>query len=317
MKKNLDGTPLIPENEETDPAKKKLMELIIRELKAARETPSACPRCHCTEFTKRGKDRNGRQRYLCHGCHRSFTSQTGSLLALSKLDMSTWLRFAGCMADVLPLELTARHCRVSVRTAWFMRIRVCEIVHQHLQDPRPGLFEIGLLQLPENHKGNHHLPASAMKVGLSIADSDRRKLRRTNIAFGTNQYGDVLFEVGKDARTPERASRDLIGRLPKGSIAVTGRASSLQEARMIHEQVLYLLEEHRFKMRDDTEERVTGFLACFKGVATAYLERYLDWFRYREQLKRGADVSLSFLFDSVYGIYQDRRSDLGDGNEPR
>ena len=315
MNTTLDDSLMVPEDGKAEHAKNSLMDLLIRELQATCKTPMECPRCHATDFTKRGRDRNGTQRYLCHNCNRSFTSRTGRLLALSKLDMRTWMSFARCMANVLPLELTARHCKVSVRTAWFMRMRVCEIVHQNLLEPRAGRYEMGLIRLPENHKGNHHIPPSSSDSGVPCeSGSNHGERQMVDVSFGTNQYGDTLFGIDSAIVNARRTSNDLVDELPDGSIAISSRGESQREAFVIHEQIMYLLEEHRFKMRETTETQVRDFLSSFNGVATRYLDRYLDWYRYRKQLRDTGDVPLSFLIDSIYGTYRTRRNDLGNIN---
>ena len=57
---------------------------IAREI-AAEGGPEAgaCPRCGCGGAVRKGRDRKGRQRWLCRGCGRTFSSATSSVLAMS------------------------------------------------------------------------------------------------------------------------------------------------------------------------------------------------------------------------------------------
>lgn len=90
--------------------------------------PSRCPRCGSPSLVRKGRDRDGGQRWLCRGCARTFSARTRGLLASSKLPASAWMSFAECMADALPLRETAARVGVSLYTAWFMRMRVCEVM---------------------------------------------------------------------------------------------------------------------------------------------------------------------------------------------
>ena len=69
--------------------------------------PSRCPRCGSPSLVRKGRDRDGGQRWLCRGCARTFSARTRGLLASSKLPASAWMSFAECMADALPLRETA------------------------------------------------------------------------------------------------------------------------------------------------------------------------------------------------------------------
>ncbi len=47
--------------------------------------PSRCPRCGSPSFVRKGRDRDGGQRWLCRGRARTFSARTRGLLASSKL----------------------------------------------------------------------------------------------------------------------------------------------------------------------------------------------------------------------------------------
>jgi len=44
-----------------------------------------CPHCGCVEIKKNGNPKSGRQRWICSGCHSTFTGRTGTILFSSKL----------------------------------------------------------------------------------------------------------------------------------------------------------------------------------------------------------------------------------------
>ena len=45
--------------------------------------PSRCPRCGSPSLVRKGRDRDGGQRWLCRGCARTFSARTRGLLASS------------------------------------------------------------------------------------------------------------------------------------------------------------------------------------------------------------------------------------------
>ncbi|MQM73883.1 MAG: IS1 family transposase [Pseudoramibacter sp. EUB1.1] len=57
---------------------------------AAPGEPARCPRCGSPEVTRKGRSADGRQRWRCKSCGRTFSARTGSVRAMSKLPASTW-----------------------------------------------------------------------------------------------------------------------------------------------------------------------------------------------------------------------------------
>ena len=55
-----------------------------------------CPRCGSVAVVKKGKSKNGEQRYLCRGCGRTFGMGSGRILGTSKLPKETWMAYAEC-----------------------------------------------------------------------------------------------------------------------------------------------------------------------------------------------------------------------------
>ena len=55
-----------------------------------------CPHCSSELISKNGKY-NGKQRYICKDCRRTFTDFTNSAVYRSKKSLDKWLKYAKCM----------------------------------------------------------------------------------------------------------------------------------------------------------------------------------------------------------------------------
>ena len=68
---------------------------VARELgwMAGDAAPDACPWCGSSSFIRKGRNRDGSQRWLCSECGRTFSAKSRGLLAASKLDAATWGAF--------------------------------------------------------------------------------------------------------------------------------------------------------------------------------------------------------------------------------
>lgn len=63
-----------------------------------------CPRCGSVAVVKKGKSKNGEQRYLCRGCGRTFGMGSERILGTSRLPKETWMAYAECFVLMLPLR---------------------------------------------------------------------------------------------------------------------------------------------------------------------------------------------------------------------
>lgn len=293
--------------EEKEELLAELKAAIAAELAPSAKDPTGCPLCGCPEFVRKGHDAKGGQRWLCRGCARTFSAKTGSLLALSKLEPSTWMAFAECMADALSLRETARRCGVSLYTSWFMRMRVCEVASRLLRRPRAGTFHLDGTLVADNLSGNHErspileMPRRPHRNGQ---DRKRRVRGRSKeqvvVECGINEYGDCFCEVcGRGSAGAGELAMCLSRHVPRGSTVVTDGhpsyafASSGWEHRAVNPKDP---SSGDINMVNALHSRLKEFLAPFHGVSTRRLQRYLDWFCYREQFKRSDMDRRELLF---------------------
>ena len=142
---------------------------VARELGAhGAGAPESCPRCGCPAFVRKGTDRDGSQRWLCKGCGQTFSAKTMSLLGYSKLKPGVW---PGCVSDMLSgssLRACAELCGVSLKTSWFMRMRLCGAMARAAQPFRTGeavSWQAGGAYLSESLKGNRSRSAPKVPRG--------------------------------------------------------------------------------------------------------------------------------------------------------
>ena len=288
---------------------------LIDQLKAALAeeiaTPAcdleACPRCGCMDFTKKGVEPDGTQRYLCKGCERTFSAKTHNLLANSKLKPAVWMTFAECMADDLSLRESATRCGVSLYTSWFMRMRVCEIMARRLQAPRKGVFHVDETLVADNLSGNQDkswftLPRKPRRNGQDGRHERRgRSKEHIVVECGINEYGDCFCDA-IDRGSPGKGALglNLLERIPKGSTIVSDAHPSYRGlSDGITHEVIDLNDPTtgNINMVNALHSRLKGFLRGFHGVSTKRLQRYLDWFCYIEQYKRSDMDRRRLLYD--------------------
>lgn len=155
---------ILHEMEELSPEEKRTLidatkAAVARELgqAAADAAPEACPWCGSSSFIRKGHNRDGSQRWLCKGCGRTFSAKSRGLLAASKLDAATRSAFVEATLSGRSLRECARDCRVCLRTSWFCRMRLCEVMGRSLLPFRTGpsvSWQVDGTYLDESLSGN-------------------------------------------------------------------------------------------------------------------------------------------------------------------
>lgn len=187
--------------------------LAVMEADAAGEAgdPPCCPRCGCPRVVRRGRDRDGAQRWLCRSCGRTFRGTTGSVLASSRLDGPTWAAYAALMVSGATLRDCAAACGVSLRTSFSMRHRLLEVMERSLPafEAGPGCpVQVDETLVPDSLSGNHALggapmPRPARRRG---GDGARGGVSRdkVSVVVAANPRGGVFLQEACLGKLGER-----------------------------------------------------------------------------------------------------------------
>ena len=88
-----------------------------------------CPHCGSVKVIKYGKS-NGRQRYLCKNCEKTFGDTNGTVAFRSKLSVGKWIEFIKLTLQGESCRTIAKELGINKQTALHNRHRVCSVLHQ-------------------------------------------------------------------------------------------------------------------------------------------------------------------------------------------
>lgn len=267
----------------------------------------ACPCCGSVSFVKRGRDHLGKQRYKCRDCGRTFGGSARKIFASTKLDRATWMKYAECFIDLLPLRDAAAKCGVCLKTSFFMRHRLLEALRKHMPSfqVEPGCgVELDETFLPESFKGNHSksstfkMPRKARKhAGKGYAGKKewQKRPRGTGdgcicILTGINDASDVFYEIACRGSLDSDTAREILhGKLSDGAVISTDSTKVYNRAiaeldRAVHKS--FASSDHGINRINNVHSNLKDFLRGFHGVATRRLANYLAWFKWRLSFDR-------------------------------
>ena len=302
-----------------------LKEMIATELMIARggAAPTRCPHCGGEHIVKKGKDRAGKQRYLCKQCGRTFGASTLSVIGQTKLATFQWVGYADRMAEGWTLRELAQEAMVCLKTSWFMRMRLLEAMGKHLDEFRsgPGVsVEVDGTMLHESFKGNNkkspfELPRRPHKSGKSLHVRGVSG-QQVCVLCAANDRGDVYASIlGRAHGNTRLINAKLGGLIDPGTHVAT------DDLRPYSVVVPGLGCEHEVRpskpesggkalgMVNEAHKRLKDFLRPFHGVCTRRLGRYLNWFMWEQQF-RGSDASRWDLMsrEALTGDYDHSRA---------
>ena len=264
------------------------------ERESADSEVKCCPRCGCVEIVRKGHARDGSQRWLCHGCGRTFGVRTGRVIGMSKLPADKWMAYVQCFIDRLSLRACAERVGVSLPTSLFMRRRLLEIVstfNKSFSVSEGCGCELDETYFPESFKGNHtkgsfKMPRKSHHHGKQVHTRGLSK-EQICVMSGVNDSGESFLDMaGRGSLSSKRALDGLRGRIDDGAVVATDKSGAYPSAL----RELSVAAHAAYDSKDRSAGTINhvnalhsaldGFMARYRGVSTKHLDEYLAWFRW-------------------------------------
>lgn len=246
-----------------------------------------CPHFNSEHVVRFGKY-NGRQRYRCTSCRKTFTDTTNTVLFRTRKG-DEWITFVDCLFKGYSLRKSAEIVGVTWVTLFYWRHKLLNALKQIEFEQFEGIVEVDETYFLYSQKGQR-----------GITDRKPRKRGGSSKHRGIS-HEQVCVLVARD-RTKETVSKIVcMGRIVKTKV------EKMIGSKLTPENVLVTdawrayktyakekgIEHYRIKANDGKHvikglyhiqnvnglhSRLKQFINRFKGVATKYLDNYLAWF---------------------------------------
>ncbi|MBE6054526.1 MAG: IS1 family transposase [Clostridium sartagoforme] len=260
---------------------------------------SCCPYCNSNNFIKHGKY-NELQRYKCSNsnCKRTFSQKTKTLFSYSKKSAYLWIKYFILLNNGKSLRECSSILNINLATAFYWRHKILVTQNKNYFNILKNYVEVSKVIITENFKGNRNVNYLDKKQVFIACAMDSNKtllskviskytisLKDININFSYNidkhailsAYNDRYFQVYSSKHNsfllPIENSNisNIIYELNKNNILGTNN-SNLNNIRNLNlslpNKCLFI---HSFSLK------IKKWLMRFRGVATKYLENYLNW----------------------------------------
>ena len=92
-----------------------------------------CPICGAVKVIKNGT-KNGRQRYFCKNCRKTFGDTNGTVAFRSKMSIGKWIEFIKLTLQGESCRTIAKNLRINKQTVLHNRYRICAVLHQFVSN---------------------------------------------------------------------------------------------------------------------------------------------------------------------------------------
>lgn len=250
-----------------------------------------CPHCGAETVSRNGKY-NGKQRYICKSCRKTFTDFTNSATYKSKKTLDMWLKYAKCMINGYSIRKSAEIVGINIATSFFWRHKILDCIRAFFGiGSVEGVIEADEVFFAESFKGTKpsKMPRKSRKRGKQVK---KRGISNEQVCIATaiDRQGNLIMElICKGRMTHKELERLYDGRIGDNSILCTDSHKSYVQ--FAHD---FLLDHKRIKRGKHKEgiyhiqhinavhSKLKKWMNRFNGVATKYISNYMYWFKWLE-----------------------------------
>jgi len=255
-----------------------------------------CPHCQSEKVYKRGKQ-NGVQMYQCNDCKKWYSETTGTPLYDIKLK-SKWQSYLRCMEQGMPIKKIATELEISIQTSFDWCHKILSSLEQFAPKQLSAEIECDELELPLSNKGVKNLDRDPRKRGGDFKrNTGKKDITVVQVVTAVERNGNKYLKAVESKRlSKEEITKVLIGKLSKDAILITDkhpsyRAFAKENPSIKHKALL--AEDHvdkndksiHLQKVNNVHSQLRKFLRPFNGVSSKYLQNYLNWYAYVDNIK--------------------------------
>jgi transposase-like protein len=304
----MDKTKLISILKQLTPAERsQLIELLIEYTQADTVSTVAntvnqnrqveCPHCQSSDIYGHGTYR-GRGRYKCKTCKKTFNDNTGTAIDGIK-KVTEFQSYINLLMTSISLQKAADKLDVNVSTVFTWRHKLLSALSTVNGSVFTGIVECDDKQLDISEKGSKHLERDSYK-----RPSDRNTKRgisndKISVMVAADRTNNIAMKIAKQGRLDVKSIEESIGNyVQKSNILCSDAHPSIiswASSKELEHHTFVASKQHvknkcfHVQHVNSIDNRFERWQKQFYGVATKYLQNYLNWFVFLEKVKNTYD----------------------------
>lgn len=281
---------------------------------------SCCPYCKSMDIRANGKQKSI-QRYYCKDCKRYFSDSTGNVsYGLKKSSLLT--KYLYHMLMGYSIRKCAGLTGICTQTSFDWRHKILSSFKAATPESFTGIVESDDIFFLESGKGNRNLDRTPRKRG---SKATKRGISNEQIAVVVTcdrTQNKELCVATKGRISKKDLEKVFEGKLDNIETLCTDTHRSytaFAKSKAIEHQKFNISKGQRVKNKiyhvqnvNNTAARLRTWMRPFNGVATKYLQNYMNWFMILERIKHNSQrsrafASYAFAGNTAWEIWKTRR----------
>lgn len=282
-----------------------------------------CPICGGTHVQRNGKRKNGKQKFICKDCGKTFSTGKNTVFAGTHKGMETWSEFLNCMSEGLTIAKCAERCGISAKTAFTWRHKVLDAIGEARKDTElTGIVEADETFQPVSYKG--------CKDKFKESNAERKPRKRGGgnhkkglseelvcVPCAVDRNGNAVSKIAKLGKCSAEAVQNALGgHISAESTLCTDKEASYRRFSENNGNGLVQIKGGKKSVRgifhiqhlNAYHSVLKNFLRRFNGVSSKYLNNYLTWNNVvehnggtlREKTERMLQLVASAMFEETW-----------------
>ena len=281
------------------------LETLNKEAKGT--TRKQCPHCADHSIFANGKQ-NGMQRYGCNTCKKNFSDSTGTALAgIHKREL--WIKYILHMCDGHSIKKCAKLTGISIQTSFDWRHKILSRLRHEAPEKFSGICEVDDVSFNYSEKGTKTIDRKPRKRG-----NDGIKQGGSNdkvaVLLSYDRTNNKDFQVLKRGRVRKSDLQKALGkRIEKDTVmcsdshrSFTGfaKANKLLLKKIVVRKGQHIVDKvYHVQHVNQMAQALRKWMNKFNGVASKYLQNYMNWFMMIEKLKSNTAPARAFALATL------------------
>ena len=259
-----------------------------------------CPHCNSNKICKNGHA-GKYQQFRCNACKKNYTIRTGTIFQGTHKSIEVWQEYIELFSQGKSLPYISKTMKINIKTAFFWRHKILKVLTQKDDNNKlGGIVEADETFFEESQKGARKVKErQARKRGFTsyVGDKKTKICILTAIDRNKSSYVKPVGFGGLEKDDVMLLQRHLV----KDSILIT---DGNRTYRNLHDVRLKSLKfgkpqskVYHMNTINSFHSHLKKFMIRFNGVATKYLDYYVEYFK---NIKDNVDIFTALLNNAVY-----------------
>ena len=246
-----------------------------------------CPYCRSNKICKNGFIHNKYQQFKCNNCGKNYSIRTNTIFYYSKKNIKIWQEYIELFSQGLSLRKIVEKMdgKISYPTSFYWRHKILEVMkHFDNHDKLDGIVEADETFFEESQKGSRNMTRKPRKRGYSSYSYTQKKKVCVLTAIDRQKHSfnkPVCYgHIGTEQ------TLILQHRIKKDSVLITDGERSYRKLKDVKLKQLKFgkpqVKDNKIIHMNTINSFHSGlkrFMGRFNGVATKYLDNYVNYFR--------------------------------------